>query len=175
MSAAFDVVDTKILFQKCKLFNFGRDAENWLRSYLTGRSQCTSKILSLEAGVPQGSDIGPSLFTLFTCDFPEVVHQANCPQNIENNIVTNRTMCEECGGLVWFADDSTYPTTAKNEQELSEKLTEKFQVMSEYLTENRLCINSDKTHMMVICTEQKRRHINTRVNFRSSSPNFFSS
>ena len=30
MSAAFDVVDTKILLQKCKLFNFGSDAENWL-------------------------------------------------------------------------------------------------------------------------------------------------
>ena len=168
MSAAFDVVDTTILLQKCKLFNFGSDAENWLRSYLTGRSQCTyisgstSKILSLEAGVPQGSVLGPSLYTLFTCDFPEVVHQANCPQNIETNIVTNRTMCEECGGLVCFADDSTYTTTAKSEQELSEKLTEKFQVMSEYLTENRLCINSDKTHMMVLCTEQKRRHIDTQ-------------
>ena len=121
-----------------------------------------SALQSISAGVPQGSVLGPSLYTLFTCDFPEVVHQANCPQNIENNIVTNRTMCEECGGLVCFADDSTYTTTAKNERELSEKLTEKFQVMSEYLTENRLCINSDKTHMMVICTEQKRRHIDTQ-------------
>ena len=45
---------------------------------------------------------------------------------------------------------------------LSEKLSEKFQIMSEYLTENRLCINSDKTHMMVLCTEQKRRHIDTQ-------------
>ena len=33
--------------------------------------------------------------------------------------------------------------------------------MAEYLTENRLCINTDKTHMMVLCTEQKRRHIDT--------------
>ena len=112
--------------------------------------------------MPQGSVLGPSLYTLFTCDFPEVVHQANCPQNIENNIVTNRTMCAECGGLVCFADDSTYTATAKNEQDLSEKLSEKFQVMAEYLTENRLCINTDKTHMMVLCTEQKRRHIDTQ-------------
>ena len=35
--------------------------------------------------------------------------------------------------------------------------------MSEYLTENRLCINTDKTHMMVLCTEQKRRHIDTQA------------
>ena len=169
MSAAFDVVDTKILLKKCKLFNFGSDAENWLRSYLTERSQCThisgstSKILSLEAGVPQGSVLGPSLYTLFTSDFPEVVHQSDCPHKTSGGeqLVTNRTMCEECGGLVCFADDSTYTVTARHEQELSEKLSEKFQVMSTYLTENRLCINTDKTHMMVLCTEQKRRHIDT--------------
>ena len=169
MSAAFDVVDTKILLKKCKLFNFGSDAENWLRSYLTERSQCThisgstSKILSLEAGVPQGSVLGPSLYTLFTSDFPEVVHQSDCPHKTSGGeqFVTNRTMCEECGGLVCFADDSTYTVTARHEQELSEKLSEKFQVMSTYLTENRLCINTDKTHMMVLCTEQKRRHIDT--------------
>ena len=72
-------------------------------------------------------------------------------------------MCEECGRLVCFADDSTYTVTAKDEHELSLKLSGKFQVMSEYLTENRLCINTDKTHMMVLCTEQKRRHIDTQA------------
>ena len=41
MSAAFDVVDTKILLEKCKILNFGSDAENWIQSYLTNRSQCT--------------------------------------------------------------------------------------------------------------------------------------
>ena len=169
MSAAFDVVDINILLRKCKLLNFGNDAERWLRSYLTQRSQCThisgstSRVLSLEAGVPQGSVLGPSLYSIFTCDFPEVVHKEDCPQKIENATVMNRTMCEECGRLVCFADDSTYTVTAKDEHELSLKLSGKFQVMSEYLTENRLCINTDKTHMMVLCTEQKRRHIDTQA------------
>ena len=77
MSAAFDVVDTKILLKKCELFNFDGNTLDWLESYLMGRSQCTyisgstSKVLSLEAGVPQGSVLGPSLYTLFTCDFPD--------------------------------------------------------------------------------------------------------
>ena len=71
-------------------------------------------------------------------------------------------MCDECGGVVCLADDSTYTVTAQDEHELSFKLSGKFQVMSEYLAENRLCINTDKTHMMVLCTEQKRRHIDTK-------------
>ena len=118
MSAAFDVVDTKILLKKCELFNFDGNTLDWLESYLMGRSQCTyisgstSKVLSLEAGVPQGSVLGPSLYTLFTCDFPEVVHDENCPHNVINQeeggqVVINRTLCAECGGLVCYADDST--------------------------------------------------------------------
>ena len=38
MSAAFDVVDTSLLLQKCKLYNFDRNALQWLWSYLTFRS-----------------------------------------------------------------------------------------------------------------------------------------
>ena len=39
MSAAFDVVNTKILLEKCQLLNFTRETEQWrLWSYLTSRS-----------------------------------------------------------------------------------------------------------------------------------------
>ena len=65
-------------------------------------------------------------------------------------------MCTECGGLVCYADDSTYTVTAKSADELSVKLSTKFQEMSTYLRDNRLCINTDKTHMLVMCTQQKR-------------------
>ena len=99
-------------------------------------SGSTSKILSLEAGVPQGSNLTPSLFTLINCALPEVAAQENCPQNIENHTVTNKTMFAECGGLVCFVDDSAYIATSQSEQELSEMLSEKFQVRAEYLTKN---------------------------------------
>ena len=42
-------------------------------------------------------------------------------------------------------------------------MSSKFQRMSQYLTQNRLCINTDKTHIMVMCTEQRRRHIDTEA------------
>ena len=172
MSAAFEVVDTSILLQKCRLLGFSREAEQWLFSYLTGRSQCTSisgstsSTLPLDSGLPQGSILGPVLYSLFTSDFPEVVHGADCPHHPSNRppgeeVAVYRTMCTECGGLVCFADDSTYTVGAATEEELSAKLSRKFKLMSNYLTENRLAINTDKTHTIVITTQQKRRHIDT--------------
>ena len=66
-------------------------------------------------------------------------------------------MCTESGGLV------SYAVTADSEEELSEKMSSKFQKMSQYLTQNQLCINTDKTHIMIMCTEQWRRHIDTEA------------
>ena len=128
MSAAFDVVDTSILLEKCRILNFNSDTLKWLKSYLCDRKQSVylgghlSTELSLEAGVPQGSILGPILYTIYTCDFPEVVHEENCPHSGEGQIIQYRTMCTECGGLCCFADDSTYTGTAETTLELTRKL-----------------------------------------------------
>ena len=163
MSAAFNVVDIPLLLEKCEILNFDKETLLWLKSYLTERKQTVyigghlATIETLEAGVPQGSILGPLLYTMFTLYFPEVVHQDNCQHNGEYQIIKFCNICTECGGLCCYADDSTYILDAETTKELSAQLEDKFKLMSNYLRENRLCINSDKTHILNMSTRQNKR------------------
>ena len=167
MSAAFDVVDTGILLDKLKLYGLDRHAIQWVWSYLTYRSQAVyidgsmSKLLPLEAGVPQGSILGPIFYTIFTNELPQVVHEASCPVRDVEGSELFTIQCLECGGVCCYADDSTYTVVGSDPKELSEKLTHKYLVMADFLQANKLKVNDDKTHLLVMSTRQKRRFRDT--------------
>ena len=72
LSAAFDTVNHPILFQ-CwqRQFGFHDSVLSWYKSYLSNRKQCIilngmqSNTFNLPFGVPQGSCLGPVLFTQY--------------------------------------------------------------------------------------------------------------
>ena len=80
MSAAFDIVDHSLLLEKLRLYSFNQESFSWLNSYLSNRSQCVligtavSGFLAVPTGVPQGSILGPLLYTIFTNELPECIH-----------------------------------------------------------------------------------------------------
>jgi hypothetical protein len=71
-SATFDTVDHSILLDRLSArFGVSGLALNWVRSYLENRSQSvcvfgvSSSPISLGYGEPQGSVLGPIMFTLY--------------------------------------------------------------------------------------------------------------
>ena len=81
MSAAFDIVDHSLLLKKLEMYAFDSNMVEWISSYLSGRTQsvcidgCLSRLRPVEHGVPQGSILGPLLYTIFTNELPQVVHE----------------------------------------------------------------------------------------------------
>ena len=112
--------------------------------------------MSEEVGVPQGSILGPLCYVLFTNDFPETILESN--SHVHWSHLT--THCSDCGGLCCFADDSTYSVSSQHQDILEQKLNYRYSVMASYLCNNRLKLNDDKTHLLIMTTRQKRRIIN---------------
>ena len=70
LAKAFDCVNHEILLQKLRFYGIVGTSYQWFVSYLSRRSQwvCYHSVLSdsgdVTVGVPQGSILGPSLFSI---------------------------------------------------------------------------------------------------------------
>jgi hypothetical protein len=58
--------------------------------------------------------------------------------------------CPPCGSLVNYVDDATYSFASKSPVVLSSTLSHKYKLISNYMECNKLVINADKTHLVVM-------------------------
>ena len=158
MSAAFDLVNHELLVKKLEAYGFDKKSQEWFSSYLSLRSQqvyidgASSDFLDVPVGVPQGSILGPLLYVIFTNDLPE---------SINNHFAQNgnffNSKCKQCGTICCYADDSTYTISGKDPQQLTMAINEKYKSVSNFMNQNKLVLNSDKTHLLVMASSQKHR------------------
>ena len=139
LKKAFDTVNHKLLIQKLSAYGVSGQSLCWFQSYLEQRSQKvhwngeSSDSELVTVGVPQGSILGPLLFTIFVNDLPESVDQP----------------------LHLYADDGTLQCQARTIYELEQKLTHSFGLIVDWMKKNRLTVHLGKTKVQLIGSYRK--------------------
>ena len=144
LSKAFDSVDHGALL--CKLGWYGV-CHSWFASYLGGRSQVvrggSATPIAVTHGIPQGSIVGPILFSLFCNDLP-------CYLDVEPVI---------------YANDTHLLDRAKPEPQnlaaLKVLIEITLSIMQNWYRSNSLKMNPQKTEFMMIFGFKTSKHSKT--------------
>ena len=133
LSAAFDTIDHSILLNRLETrFGIKGLALKWFQSYLEGRSQCVcfDDILSepsyLTCGVPQGSVLGPVLFTHYCSPLEDIIRKHNLDFMI-------------------YADDTQIYLTCESALDCKSAIEDCISDIRAWMYNNRLVLNEGKT------------------------------
>ena len=165
-STAFDTISHKVLLERLSnMFGLRESVLSWIKSYITGRKQKvvigdhSSEWITLHQGVPQGSVLGPIVFTLYTCPLGKISRD-------------NNTDAE------FFADDeqiyvSFKPSQKGSQEDSISRLENCVTKTRTWMNANHLKLNDEKTEFVILGTNQqlsKLKDISVRVRNETINP-----
>ena len=144
LSAAFDTIDHHTLASRLYTsFGIRGTVIDWISSYLSGREQCIavgqarSAFASISTGVPQGSVLGPMLFTLYISPIGHIVNSWGIQHQ-------------------QYADDTQLFVSLQGHQQLTQ-LESCLSELHSWFCINGLALNPDKSDSIHFATAQRAR------------------
>jgi len=151
ISAAFDMIDIdKLVTRLDSVFGIRGSASSWILSYLSGREcyialdGCRSPTWSTFCGVPQGSVLGPLLFSAFVSPISKIFEHFGIKHH-------------------QYADDTQMYTEIKSTTGPDARnLSECVDAVTHWFLSNGLLLNSNKTEFIVFGTRQQLAKFDTQ-------------
>ena len=149
-SKAFDCANHRLILAKLKSAGFKNDSLSWITSYLSGRSQKVitgSQESSWEGvvnGVPQGSVLGPLLFTILVSDISNVIRR---------------------GRYHLYADDTQlyYKCKVEDANTTIAKINSDLENICNYSKRNCLKLNAGKSKFIIIGSRPNLKKLKSTV------------
>ena len=145
MSAAFDTIDHEILLNRLSdRCGIKGTVLKWFRSYLSNRTQIVqignkqSKPKPLNYGVPQGSVLGPLLFTIYTLPLGDIIKHNN----------TNYQIYADDNELYLMFSPNDEDMQVRSKEIMEHCITE----TGKFMMENKMKRNDEKTEFLLIGT-----------------------